>query len=362
MSALPGLLTLLAITLAWVALPLLPAIRELLAPTDVEPLDMVGRDNADVGRFARHLREYLHAAVPRDIETAPIADGRDFIEMRLSDATPCLMVPAAPGQPPIRALPGAADRQVVIVDRPLELEPGKVFRHEVWCRVPYRGSANTTYRALLGERRLWLGPRSTVTRWVHAVEGLEVGDEARLHGRTSSDGVVRLGRGVYFERIGAPVIVVGDQVPAGPSPIRTVLPRCELPAERTRALGALRRVEGDLVIPAGTEVDGDLVVAGALTIGAGARVRGSVKAHTAVATGAGAVVEGSLVSRTDVTLGDLAWVRGPVIAEGALSLGRGATIGTATAQITASAREVQLADGSMVCGHLVTVEGGTTAS
>lgn len=56
MMSLLGALGLLLVTLAWAALPLLPAIRELLRPTDVEPLTMVGRDNADIGRFARHFR------------------------------------------------------------------------------------------------------------------------------------------------------------------------------------------------------------------------------------------------------------------------------------------------------------------
>lgn len=361
MSDLPGLLALVALTLVWVTLPLLPALRELLTPTDVSPLDMVGRDNADIGRFARHFREYLRGAVPKDIETAPIADGHDFLEMRLSDGTACLMVPATPGQPASRSLPRAADRQVVIVDRPLDLEPGQVFRHELWCRVSYRGAAETRYRALLGERRLWLGPRSTVFRWVHAVDALEVGDEVTLHGRTSSDGMVRLGRGVTFERIGAPMIVVGDRTTTPAPGLDGGLPSFELPTERTRALGALRRVEGDLVIPAGTQVDGDLVVAGALTIEPGASVQGSVKAHGAVTLGAGAVVTGSLVSRTDIAIGTGAWLRGPVIAEDTLSLGGGSTIGSVTTPTTVSARRVEVADGSIICGHLVTAEGGRTA-
>lgn len=362
MSPLPGLLALVAITLAWVALPLLPALRELLAPTDVAPLDMVARDNADIGRFARHFRDYLRGAVPRDIETAPIADGHDFIEMRLSDGTPCLMVPAAPGQPAIRALPRAADRQVVITDRSLELEPGQVFRHELWCRVSYRGAADTGYRAVLGERRLWLGPRSTVYRWVHAVDALEVGDDTTLHGRTSSDRVVRLGRGVRFERIGAPLIVAGNRESVEGPPPATTLTAFALPTERTSALGAVRRVEGDLVITGGTQLDGDLVVAGALTIEPGVRVRGSIKAHGAVAVGAAVVVEGSLVGRTDITIGAHAWLRGPVIAEGMLSLGGGATVGDPAAPTTVLGREVRLTDGSAVCGHLVSGEGGSTDS
>jgi len=50
---------LLAFAAVWLVLPLVPALREFFRPTDVEPLTMVGRDNADIARFARNFREYL---------------------------------------------------------------------------------------------------------------------------------------------------------------------------------------------------------------------------------------------------------------------------------------------------------------
>ena len=52
-------LVLMVLTAVWLVLPLVPALREFFRPTDIEPLTMVGRDNADIARFARNFREYL---------------------------------------------------------------------------------------------------------------------------------------------------------------------------------------------------------------------------------------------------------------------------------------------------------------
>jgi len=51
MTVAPFLL-LLAATAGWILLPLLPAIRELVAPTDAEPLNAVGHDAGDLTVFA----------------------------------------------------------------------------------------------------------------------------------------------------------------------------------------------------------------------------------------------------------------------------------------------------------------------
>jgi hypothetical protein len=342
MSAL-ALAGLLLVALGWVALPLIPALREFFRPTDAEPLVMVGRDNADIARFARHFREYV---------TRQFAEVGPAVGERFPDGTPFLR--ASNGLPA-----GAIDR-LVVAERPLQLRGGEQFRLEVWARDAFTGGPGAVYRAVLGDRTVRLGPESVVLRWVHAAGALVVGERSHLYGRASSEAAIRLERAVGFDRLGAPVVVAGDAPPGAMPPRPEGMLRFEAP-ERARTLGDHLRLEGDVVVPSGAVVEGNLVVAGSLRLLAGARVAGSVKAHRAVELQAGAVVEGSLVSRGEVLVGADCWVRGPVISEEHLHLGRGTTVGAPDGPSTVSGRTVSLAMGAVVCGHVVTQEGGQTA-
>ena len=49
-------LALLGVTLAWLLLPMLPALRELMRPTDTAPLQVVDRSAGYVAYFARNFR------------------------------------------------------------------------------------------------------------------------------------------------------------------------------------------------------------------------------------------------------------------------------------------------------------------
>lgn len=353
MMSLLGALGLLLVTLAWAALPLLPAIRELLRPTDVEPLTMVGRDNADIGRFARHFREWVSATMTE-------ADGK------------LLRVPASPEPGPLRSLPPSSRDQVVVLERPADLEGGENFAQELWAKAEFAGGPGATYRAILGERSVSVAPRSHVLRWLHSVGVLTVGDGSHLYGRTSSEREIHLGALIGFDRLGAPAIVVGSGSPAPMPPMPDGLTKLERGdphdsrltthdfLRRARRLGSHLRIEADTEVPANFLIEGDLVVAGNLRLGPGTRVKGSVKTHGTLDLAQNVVIEGSLVARGDLTVGPGGWVRGPIISESALHLGGGATVGSTATPTTVSGRTVILASGAVVCGHVVTEEGGQT--
>lgn len=353
------LLTFLAVVLfaaAWVALPLVPALREFFRPTDVEPLTMVSRDNADISRFARHFRQYLEGhlqAVDRDA----LQDG----VLRLGDGTEAVLIGPTPDLMPVRALPPGSHHRVVDLGHAAELDGGETFRLEVRAREEFAGGPDATYRALLGERSVSLGTGSKVMRWIHAAGVLTVGDGSHLYGRTSSDQQIRLGRAVGFDRLGAPAILAGlHAAPAAmPALPERMLP-FEPPEKRSRRMGDVLRIQGDCTIPAGTVVEGHLVVSGRLRLDAAARIRGNVKAHRQVELATAAVIEGSLVSRDAIEIGGDCWVGGPVISEASLHLGRGAHVGAPDRPTTVSGRTVTLGDGSTVSGHVVTEEGGQT--
>ena len=325
------LVILLAITIAWFLLPLLPAIAEWLRPTDVTPLEVVGRDAGDIPLFARGFRDYLVTRV------APVT--------------------GAPGAAEPRAGGDAGQDRVVILEGRLTLAGGETFLHEVCALGELEGGPGALYRAVLAERGLTLGERSRVLRWVHAAGRLEVGRATILQGRASSAIAVQLGRGVAFDRVGAPVI----RTEGPPADRPAVAPGSAgrfSPPEGIRAIGDHLRVDGDLSITDLTTLESNVVVAGNLRLGAGAVIRGQVKVHGTATVERGARIDGSLVGRGELVIGAGAVIAGPVIAEGKVTLGPGCVIGDYAAPTTIAAPAVRLGPGVTIHGQVTTQQGG----
>jgi cytoskeletal protein CcmA (bactofilin family) len=345
-----------AFAIGWVLLPLIPALRELYAPSDVEPLSMVGRDNADLGRFARHFRDYIRAS----LEGIP-AEARgtgDFLGT-LPDGTAVACVAGNREEFLVSQLPAGLQERVVVLEESAQLEGGERFSYELWARKEFAGGPSATYRAILGERSVGLARGSVVLRWLHGVGAVTVEDQSHLYGRCSSETQIRLGKLVGFDRISAPAITTPGATARPRPPAAEGMLRFERP-ERAREMGDTLRVEQDWSIPPGVLVDTSLVVAGELRIGKGARIRGNVKAHGEIHVGMGAVVEGSLVSRKAIAIGEQCWVDGPVLSEEHLRIAAGTNVGSADTPTTVAGRTVSLGSGAMVCGQIVTEEGGQT--
>lgn len=346
-------LALLAVTVAWLLLPMIPALRELFRPTDVAPLTVVDRSSGDVAYFAKNFRQYLE----RQLATYA-AQGRTGEERaRLPDGTQFVRV-----QHQAEALEPASDertqRRLVVVERPITLAGGETFLMEVFAREAFNGGPRAVYRAVFGERKIWLGEGTRVLRWVHAAGRLVVGAHSVLRGRVSSEVGVSLGGGVVFERIGAPVIAVGPEREPPPNP--PALPREFRLPEGARRVGEHLRIDGDLDIPEGVRVTSSLVVGGTLRVGMGTIIEGSVKAHRDVELADEVQVRGSVVARRRVMTGAAAWIGGPVIAEERIRLGRDAVVGGPDLPATVSAPEVELATGATVYGQISAPMGGRT--
>lgn len=340
---------------AWIVLPLVPALLELFRPTDVEPLTMVGRDNSDIARFARNFRDYLQGQLGA-LEAAPDARGEQT--GKLPDNTPFMRLARLPNEISRTSMPPGATGRLLVLDQGTVLDGGEQFRLEIWSREDFIGGPSATYRAILGEQNVELAEGSVIVRWVHSVGPLVVGPKSTLYGRTSSEKEVHLASQVGFDRIGAPRIVVGTGAPR-PQPPQSGDRKFQAP-ERSRTLGDHLRVEQDLTVPAGTVIDGNLVVAGRCWLGKGVRINGSLKVHRELTLDEGVVITGALVCRNRITVGDSAWIRGPIISEEHLEIGGGSTVGTPDQPTTVSARTITVAAGTIVCGQMMGEEGGKT--
>ena len=345
-------LVLLVVTVAWFALPLLPAFRELYDPTDTEPLRVVERDAGDVAFFARGFRRYLE----RQLAALPAgAAGSDWYG-RFRDGTPVLLVHALPDALRRGPRPDGAHDRVVVIEPEVTLAGGETFLLEVAARGTLHGGHGGTFRALDGLGDIHLGPASMVLRWVHADGVLSAGERSGLYGRASAGRELQLGAGVTFERLAAPVIRILGQVPSPASPPPTAAWN---PPERAVAAGDHLRIPGDVTIPEATAHEGHVVVRGTLRLGPAAAIDGSVKAHRGVALESGATVRGAIVSRTHIVLGRHTRVTGPLIAEDEILIDEGSIVGSPEAPTTVVAPRGRLAAGVVDNGQVKATEGTT---
>ncbi len=341
-------LILLALTLGWFLLPMIPAIRELAWPTDVQPLQVVDRSAGEVDFFARSFRQYFE----RQAAALTAMSGAERPSGAFPDGTRVLELNSAADAG------GGTEDRLVVIENPLALPGDETFLVELYARAAFTGGPRAVYRAVYAERDLSLGDGSRVLRWAHAAGTLSAGAHSVLQGRVSSDQAVSLGGGVLFERIGAPVIAVGTENEPPPEP--PAMAKAFVLPEGAYAVGDHFRVEGDLIIPSGVRVTTSLVVAGSVTIGLGTVVEGSIKAYRDVELADEVRVSGSIVARRRVMTGAAAWIGGPVIAEERVRLGRGTVIGGPNLPATVSAPEVELSQGATVYGQISAPKGGRT--
>lgn len=354
MSPEVAFLLLLAATVAWFLLPLLPALAELLRPTDIAPLQVVGRDAGDVALFARGFRAYLN----RQVQNLPTDTGEEALGT-LPDRTPFVRGRRLPDQFLAEAARDQGLDRVVILTAPAALAGGETFVRELYATEGFAGGPRGVYRAVLGDAGVTLGPGTTVLRWVHARGDLLVGDRSILSGRASSDQSIRLGGGVGFDRLAASRISVagGGSLPELPVPAPVTF---VIPESRARPTGDHLRVEGDLDIPPAAVLTANLVVTGSVTLGAAAHLVGSLKAHGAVRLHDGSHVDGAVVSRRPVETGLRVSVGGPVVSEEEVRLGDGTSVGQPHRPTSIAAPRIELGAGTTVHGLITATEGGIT--
>lgn len=374
MSVVPFLL-LLAATAAWILLPVIPALRELLHPTDAEPLNAVGHDAGDLTVFADGFRDYLARQLPREGgAAASISSGAGMTVATtssgpsgtLGDGTPYVQLTGDALALREVALADGAVPRLVIADGPLTLPGRETFLLEFLARGPLHGGPEAIYRALLGEGDVSLGDRSEVLRWVHAAGDLALGHGCIVHGRASALGHMLLAPGVTFTRIrAARIAAVSHQHEAAGADTLSdppVLPpvisgTVKLPAGATRERG-YTRITGDYTVPAGGTLTGALVVLGRLVVGDGARIGGSVKVHGECVLGDDVVIDGTVVSRRGIATGARCAIRGSLAAERDATVGAGSWIGGPNLPASVAAERVVLHAGVQVFGAVSARRGG----
>jgi predicted acyltransferase (DUF342 family) len=340
-------LALLAALVGWMTLPLLPALLELYFPKDASPLDAVGNDAGNLTFFAESFTRRVTQEGLLGTMVPP----------RLSDGS--TVRTHSQGQPLVKQRRPVNDFVVLLDTEPLP--DGIELGSECLARLTVRGGTGCTYRALLGQRDVVLGPNSTVLRWVHARGRLEVGEGSKLLGRATAERSIVLAPNVSFDRLESDVIRVAgveDTVEAPTLP--TGAYQRFVPEKRARSMGpAYWRVEDNLLVPSGAALVGSVIATGAIVVDDGARVTGSIKAHHDVRICSGAVVVGAISARGRITIERGAKVSGPIVSESAIVI-EAAVVRSKDARTTVAAPIVRLLPGATIYGAVMAGDDGQT--
>lgn len=333
--------------LVWMAIPLLPAVFELVRPRDAAPLNAVGND---AGRLTFFAESFTQRATREGLLGT-------MVPPRLSDGT---SIRTHSVGAPLPAQRTPITEVVVLMDSE-PLPDGCELATECLARLTMRGGRRGTYRAVLGQRDILLGEESSVLRWIHARGRLEVGNGSRLLGRATAERTIVLGTGVTFDRLESAVVRVTDLETLEAPLLPTGAYERFVPPYGKQVGPSYWRIDGGLPIPAGSALIGSVVATGAIVINDGARVTGSLKAHDEIIVRSGAVVVGSLAARKRITIERGARVSGPVISESAIVI-EAAVVGGSNKPTTVTAPVIRLKPGATIYGAVMASESGLTVA
>lgn len=290
---------------AWLALPLVPALRELHRPVDATPLNVAADNAADpLGPFEQAERLLRHNP---SLERAQMLEATGVLR--------------ASAHEPWQGL--AAHASAVWVDGTLKVDD----------------SVPAHVRAL---------------RATSAI----VQPAARLSATLAVDATARLLPGCEVRTVQAACVRAGVQErdtredSARRTPSAARLDAGGVEGATWHELQGWWHAPKTACVDKGVCVDGDVVSAGDLSVGSGSVVRGSLKAAGRVVVREGSRIEGSVVAK-NVDLGAGVFVTGSVVADEKAVLGPSCWVGETVAPATVLARDIVLYEGTGVCGAVV---------
>ncbi|MDQ3038497.1 MAG: polymer-forming cytoskeletal protein [Pseudomonadota bacterium] len=348
MNHLAWLALLVAANVALLLLPMLPALREWRRPPP-KPLFIPEDDEAGIEYFAASFRQRLATDWNNDpfFLASPPASADTGLLVLPADSTASMVVPTAHvGEYRIARAgtlidgPNASGRALepVLIGDAIEIAGGKDYLGDIYARSSLRGSGQNIIRAALCDGDIALGPGSGILRWAHA-HNLYIGNGSRIPGRISALSSITLGTGCRFVRVKAPAIDLGPQgtwpssAPSNgvdPRPLRAdaedQLPTASDGMHWHRDT-ARWTSDGDIELPAGSVLTGDLIVRGNVTLGAACTIQGSIKSYRDVIMGIGTVIEGSCFARGKIVLKQSSRVFGQLSSIMAITCEDGCTVG-----------------------------------
>jgi len=219
---------------------------------------------------------------------------------------------------------------------------------DVYAAGDLRAGDGCKLRAVYAAGDASFGTGTVIFRWAHAGGAITCAENIEAYGRLSSATLVRVERGCRFERVNAPVVLIGlDAVPSCLQRKSQYGKRSIMDVKMGRVLA-----HGDFHLACGDVLQGHVISFGRVSIEAGSRILGSVKSHSGAYIGNGTEIHGAVVSAGNLHIAGSSHIRGPILAEDEIVIGPNTQIGSADVPTTVSAPRIRIAPGSVVYGAL----------
>jgi predicted acyltransferase (DUF342 family) len=324
------------------ALPLAPAVTELIRRRDAGPL-ATRKDDGHIGNFAAAFRRYVASLQP---SLAACTARNSIVQAQLRDGQWATLVGVA-------GYCGEIDPNLTtaaLFSRAVWLSDGQVFTKDVYAADVLHGGKRNIFRALLGEKDIFLGEETQVLRWIHAEGKVIAAADSSLFGRFSAGEAICLSQGCRFERAHAPAIfaMINAEIPS-PSGHSAPVEDRKRPRKAPEKLGR-SRIDGDLHLRVREMFLGNIVATGSIQVEQDTQIVGSAKAHGDIHLHDRAQIKGAVVSTASVHTGSNCFIQGPVLAESDVYVGVGTRIGTPDSPTTVSAPRIHLAPGCVIHG------------
>ena len=336
--------------IAWLCLPFVPGIIEIIKKTDSAPLKVVRDYDVDIEYFANSFRDYVKKHF-----SGMMTKTHELVasQGQLEDETQYFILNQG------NAIPfNKNDRKskitntMLISTDSLKLPGLMSYLTEIYAADSITGGKEDIYRALLAENDIEIAEGSMVLRWMHAGHSINVKPRCVLFGRVSADESIHLTNDCHFERLHAATIQFGRSLPRHQALGETKKLSPEDIHHKVDTRGERWLIESNVTIPDHSLIDTNLVVVGKLTIGKNCRITGSVKSRKDLYIGAGSEITGSLVSNKNIICENDCLIAGPVISEEAIYLGSHSIIGSKEIPTTISAEEIQVTTNSVAFGSV----------
>lgn len=327
-------LALTASTAGLLALPLAPALRELISKRDATPL-VTRKDDGKIDNFALTLRlrsqryqSWVEQCVARGTsEEFDLPEGRIFVAGTSGEWR------------------GPLEANVLVLCAGSIRLPDEFHSLEDFVGRDVHTGRKNVFRALLSETDIFLGDSTKTFRWVHAQDNLFAAENCDLFGRASAGRTITLSSGCTFERMHAPVIHSSAEAAA-----MDIRPESAPFSKLAQAGIGRKRHHGRTHLVADEQHYGDLVSSKSLTMDERACIYGSVKANGPIELAHRAEVDGSVVSTKSIHVASGSFVKGPLIAEQEIVIDSGVQIGLPGTPTTVSAKHIRIASGSVLHG------------
>ena len=293
-----AMLLVLAVYLAMLVVPFVPAARELFFPRDEKELYIRMDYTKDPRYFGKSFRRIINRVLKVEDD---FIEGKRWVQMPLGGDEFVILTRSRI----IDADEEFSDILYVVGD--MRSARGVRFKSEVYVIGRADIGPNNTIRAIACDRALSLGSGSRIIRWLDAEQEVEIESGCDLGVNCSTEGVLKLAKNCRFLRLFGKPVMTYNYIEMDYYSDTVRLER-RLPEVVSTIDDIAMFVKGKITLPPYMRVDRDMIVKGDL------------------ATKEEVIIGGSLTVYGKTVIGENSYVYGNIFSEGPVEINRGAVI------------------------------------